>query len=152
MRSELPRRPSLPLPSVRSGWGRGWGWGGLPSILLHPLPSFLRLSSSSSSLTLGQAFLVVTYALLVLGFTSILAPSPAGDPLRSGLIATAQIPLVVALGVKSSSPLSAAGWLGKGPERVNFLHRLVGRLIFAGSTVHAGAYREGSSSPPPLPL
>ena len=116
--------PLRPPPYIRSY---------LPSVLLHPLPRQLRLSH----LTLGQGFLVLLYTLLISLFTFALAP-PTRDPSRSGLIATAQIPLVVLLGLKSS-PLAPV-LLGKGAEKVNFLHRLAGRLVFGGSTVHAAVY------------
>lgn len=107
----------------------------LPNVLLHPLPKLLHVFYLKN-LTIGQALLLTVYGTCCL-LATFWYSNPYTDPTRSGVIATAQIPLIVALGMKNS-PVGLI--LGKGAEKVNFLHRFLGRTIFFGSTVHAAVY------------
>lgn len=125
-------------------------------------------------LTVGQTFVLIAYATLV-SLATFWYSSPLGekDPTRSGLIAIAQVPLVVTLGVKNSvcscswegrggnerradffpSSMPFGFWvyqvvsalLGKGSEKFNYLHRFLGRSIFVASTLHVAPYREFQS-------
>lgn len=72
-----------------------------------------------------------------------LPPTPkhpyGNDFQRSGLIAMAQIPLVVALGVRGNI---IGLCVGKGYERLKTLHKIVGRVCFTASTIHTAFWGE----------
>ncbi|WVR09409.1 hypothetical protein IAU60_006476 [Kwoniella sp. DSM 27419] len=104
------------------------------------LPTTLR-----SYLTVTQLYLIVAYLILIafaLVWKSDLSPATTdkgygSDWMRSGLVATAQIPIVIALGVRGNI---IGLCIGKGYERLKVFHKVVGRTIFLASTVHAAAY------------
>lgn len=87
--STAARSPHLPLyfPSL------------LPTAFTLPLPAFFE--RFAISLTVGQAFVLVMYATVVT-LAIVWSSDTLRDPTRSGLIAAAQIPLVIALGTKNS--------------------------------------------------
>ena len=61
------------------------------------------------------------------------------DFLRTGWVAMVQIPVVVALGVRSNF----LGLLvGQGYDKLKVFHKIVGRVIFFASTLHVGFFRE----------
>jgi ferric-chelate reductase len=61
------------------------------------------------------------------------------DFIRTGLVALAQIPLVVALGVKGNL---LGLCVGMGYEKMKAFHKIVGRVIFLAATLHVALYRE----------
>ncbi|WWC63529.1 uncharacterized protein I303_106132 [Kwoniella dejecticola CBS 10117] len=107
---------------------------------LSILPSHLK-----SFLTLPQLYLVIGYLVLngfALIWKSDLSPASkdkgyGSDWMRSGLVATAQIPLTVALGVRGNI---IGLCVGKGYERLKVYHKIVGRVVFLASTIHGAAY------------
>ncbi|WRT68624.1 uncharacterized protein IL334_005602 [Kwoniella shivajii] len=122
--------------------------------LLHNLPfqstllltPFSRLPSHLKSyLTLPQLYIITGYLILTafaLVWKSDLSPQTkdkgyGADWMRSGLVATCQIPLVIALGVRGNI---IGLCVGKGYERLKVYHKIVGRVVFLASTVHAAAY------------
>ncbi|WWC71353.1 uncharacterized protein I206_105308 [Kwoniella pini CBS 10737] len=104
------------------------------------LPSHLK-----SHLTLPQLYLIVGYLILIafaLVWKSDLSPASkdkgyGSDWMRSGLVATAQIPLTIALGVRGNI---IGLCVGKGYERLKVYHKIVGRVVFLASTIHGAAY------------
>ncbi|WWC93364.1 hypothetical protein V866_000198 [Kwoniella sp. B9012] len=107
---------------------------------LAKLPSHLK-----SYLILPQLYLISGYMILIcfaLIWKSDLSPTSqdkgyGGDWMRSGLVATAQVPLVIALGVRGNI---IGLCVGKGYERLKVYHKIVGRVVFLASTIHAAAY------------
>ncbi|WWC90475.1 uncharacterized protein L201_005411 [Kwoniella dendrophila CBS 6074] len=106
------------------------------------LPAKLHLKSY---LTLPQIYLIGGYLILncfALIWKSDLTPSSkdkgyGSDWMRSGLVATAQIPLTIALGVRGNI---IGLCVGKGYERLKVYHKIVGRIVFLASTIHGAAY------------
>jgi hypothetical protein len=126
------------------------------SSTLHFSPFASLPSPFSSSVTLARLYLVAAYFVLViiaLVWQSDLSPTTktkgeGADYLRSGLVALAQIPVVVALGVKGNLLGLCAGL---GYERMKAFHKIVGRVIFFAATLHVALFCEcrrsrGSSS------
>ncbi|CAE7208231.1 unnamed protein product [Rhizoctonia solani] len=85
------------------------------------------------SMHLGP-WLVVLVINVVANALVALAPPFFVAPDRSAHIAVAQIPILFVLGTKNNI-LSCI--LGKSYEKLNFVHRTVGRLLFIFSTLHA---------------
>ena len=71
----------------------------LPTAFTLPLPQIFE--KIGVHITTGQAFILVAYATFC-GLATFWLSTPGIDQTRSGLIATAQIPIVVALGTKNS--------------------------------------------------
>ncbi|CED83553.1 Ferric reductase, NADH/NADPH oxidase and related proteins [Phaffia rhodozyma] len=107
----------------------------LPTLLNLPLPRFIE-RLFSIDLTTGQLFVLVMYGLVV-GLATFWFCDPRTDPSRSGVIATAQLPFVVALGCKNSI---AVMLLGRSREKFNYVHRFMGKLIFIGSSIHTWVF------------
>lgn len=114
-----------------------------PSLLFTPFskfPLYLR-----SSVTLSRLYLATCYVvLLIVAITwkSNLGPTTpvsgyGRDFARTGNLAVAQIPIVIALGVKGNLVGLA---IGVGYEKLKILHKLAGRMIFVCSTVHVGYF------------
>ncbi|WVW85386.1 hypothetical protein I302_107424 [Kwoniella bestiolae CBS 10118] len=107
---------------------------------LSKLPSHLK-----SFITLPQLYLISGYMVLIcfaLIWKSDLTPQSkdkgyGADWMRSGTVATAQVPLVVALGVRGNI---IGLCVGKGYERLKIYHKIVGRVVFLASTIHAAAF------------
>ncbi|WWC57876.1 uncharacterized protein I303_100411 [Kwoniella dejecticola CBS 10117] len=106
----------------------------LTSIL--PGGSWLDATVPVVGYTIGQVFLCSLWAgLIALGL--FYNNDIVKAPVRSGFVATNQLPIVFLLAGK----VNWIGYLvGKGYEKLNHLHRFVGRCIFIASTFHAGAY------------
>ena len=96
----------------------------------------------TSSVSLTQLYLITGYLILVafaLIWRSDITPTTSdkgyGDDFsRTGLVTVAQIPVVVALGVRGNI---IGLCVGKGYERLKIFHKVVGRVLFLCSTVHA---------------
>ncbi|KAF8880563.1 hypothetical protein BD779DRAFT_1788575 [Infundibulicybe gibba] len=63
--------------------------------------------------------------------------APFTDPVRAGWVAIAQVPFVFAFAAKNSVP---GAFLGVGYEKLNFLHRFIGRIVVLAVNVHAIGY------------
>ncbi|KAH9473786.1 hypothetical protein MJO28_000387 [Puccinia striiformis f. sp. tritici] len=96
--------------------------------------TFLQNVPFMSNLTFGQ----LTISSFFVGMIVILAvlsnPSPAQNPRRYGYLAGANIPFLVLFSMKNT-PLAL---LGKGYEKLNFLHRFIGWVVIACSMIHGG--------------
>ncbi|GJJ09433.1 hypothetical protein Clacol_003655 [Clathrus columnatus] len=88
------------------------------------------------NLNLGQALLLAAY--LATTLVCILYKSPILlSPNRAGFIALAQLPFIFLFAAKNSL-LSVL--LGRGYEKLNFLHRWAGRILFLSITIHGGLW------------
>ncbi|KAF8310934.1 hypothetical protein DL93DRAFT_2083848 [Clavulina sp. PMI_390] len=115
-----PRVAPLHVPSLRT--------------LLYPLSS--QFSRRIMGFSLGQAFILLAYTTLIC-FGMFLFSDPVSNPKRAGWIALSQIPVSFLL----SSKNSIIGFLvGKGYEKLNYIHRWVGQTIFIASLFHVVAY------------
>ncbi len=100
-----------------------------------------------SSATLVQVYFIAVYLALVAlaliwksDVTSTTKTKGYGnDFARSGLVAVAQVPLVVALGVRGNL---IGLCLGKGYERLKIFHMVVGRVLFLAATLHVAFFSE----------
>lgn len=115
-----------------------------PSLFYTPFsrfPVYLR-----SSITIARLYPALCYLALVavaIAWKSDLGPTTtekgAGrDFARTGNMAVAQIPVVIALGAKGNLVGLA---MGVGYEKLQILHKLAGRMIFLCSSVHVGYFR-----------
>lgn len=117
------------------------------SSTLHFSPFASLPSPFDSSVTLARLYLIAAYFVLViiaLVWQSDLSPTTktkgeGADFIRAGLVALAQIPLVVALGVKGNL---LGLCVGLGHEKMKVFHKIVGRVIFFAATLHVALYRE----------
>ncbi|KAL1671523.1 ferric reductase like transmembrane component-domain-containing protein [Schizophyllum commune] len=72
-----------------------------------------------------------------MAYAGLYKSNPFTNPVRGGAVAVSQIPWVFALGTK----VNPVGYvLGVGYEKLNFLHRHVGRLIILAVNVHVIGY------------
>ncbi|EEB88280.1 hypothetical protein MPER_13966, partial [Moniliophthora perniciosa FA553] len=63
--------------------------------------------------------------------------NPFADPDRYGWIAVSQYPVALALAAKNSV---LGGFLGVGYEKLNFMHRFIGKLIVLAANIHCLGY------------
>lgn len=108
---------------VVSGWYANWRWT-YNKVLLPSVPVF--------NLTVGQVLVCVGYEALVLLFLFIQSGSFVTNYKRPGYISVAQIPAVFLLATKNS----LVSILGKGYEKLNFLHRVAGRMMILCGAIH----------------
>jgi ferric-chelate reductase len=77
---------------------------------------------------------VMVVWLAILCFPAFYKTNPFTDPQRYGWIAASQLPFVYALGTKNN----IVGFLlGVGYEKLNFLHRFIGRVVLVLVNAHA---------------
>ncbi|KAG8789513.1 hypothetical protein FRC12_013472 [Ceratobasidium sp. 428] len=102
--------------------------------LLHPLSKVT--SARYDGYSVGQYTVLMIYlgAIIVALF---LFSSPVNNITRAGYVCVSQIPVVVLLGVKNG-PIGAL--LGKGYEKLNYIHRWVGQLMFLAALFHVVGY------------
>ena len=96
---------------------------------------FSRLITASwfPGFTNGQLIMWTLY-FAVLIFLGFFVNNPITGPARFGWIAASQIPIVIIFGTKNNVP----GWfLGKGYEKLNYLHRWGGILLAVAANTHA---------------
>ncbi|KAG9311376.1 hypothetical protein JVU11DRAFT_8483 [Chiua virens] len=123
--------PALESPAARK---RPWHFPAYLS-LRHPAASFLQYRALENY-TILQVLLMVGYTAAVL-FAAFYHANPFAKPSRAGFIITSQIPFVYAFATKNN----VVGCLvGVGYEKLNYLHRLIGRLMIIGANVHAIGY------------
>ncbi|RXW24355.1 hypothetical protein EST38_g1470 [Candolleomyces aberdarensis] len=110
---------------------------------LRPLLSLSRLPlpfppSSTRPYSLKQFCVVLSYC-VILFYALMYRSNPFIDATRSGWVSTSQIPLVLGLGVKGNA-LGLGGLLGVGYERLNWGHRVVGRVVVFCANLHGVFY------------
>ncbi|KAJ2919424.1 hypothetical protein MD484_g997, partial [Candolleomyces efflorescens] len=109
----------------------------LLSLSRLPLP-FPPTSPSSKPYSLKQSFIVISYC-VILFYALMYRSNPFVDATRPGWVSTSQIPLVLGLGVKGNV-LGLGGLLGVGYERLNWGHRVVGRVVIVCANLHGVFY------------
>ncbi|KAG5640475.1 hypothetical protein DXG03_008380 [Asterophora parasitica] len=90
----------------------------------------------SPGFSVSQAFIVVFY-LASLCYAGFYKSSPFSDPVRTGWVAVAQLPFVFALAAKNNI---LGMLLGFTYEKLNYLHRFVGRLVVIAANIHSLGY------------
>ncbi|KAI9460820.1 ferric reductase like transmembrane component-domain-containing protein [Boletus coccyginus] len=100
--------------------------------LRYPAASFLQYRVLGNH-TAGRVFLMAGYTAAVF-YAAFYKSNPFSSPGRAGWVVASQIPFVYALATKNS----IIGLLvGVGYEKLNYLHRHIGRLMVIGANVHA---------------
>ncbi|PLW33559.1 hypothetical protein PCASD_14097 [Puccinia coronata f. sp. avenae] len=98
-------------------------------------------------LTLAKLSVGLFYVMVVI-ISILWKNSSASDLLshfrRPASIAMFQFPILFLLAMKNN----LCGFLGVGHERINFLHRLIGRTVVLCSIIHAGIIWKAQVSPP----
>ncbi|WVQ70853.1 hypothetical protein IAR50_000378 [Cryptococcus sp. DSM 104548] len=112
----------------------------LISMPFYRLPSYFKSLASMPAIYIAIGYLLCSTFALV--WKSRLAEATAdsgygSDFKRSGLVGIAQLPLVVALGVRGNV---IGLCVGQGYEKLKFYHKIVGRVFFAAATVHSVGY------------
>ncbi|OWZ68429.1 hypothetical protein AYX14_05490 [Cryptococcus neoformans] len=125
---------------------------------IAPLISYMPFSASllctpfshlpgpfKSIITVKQIYVIVGYVLLTafaLFWRSKLSPAEktsgyGSDFKRSGHVAIAQLPVVVALGVRGNV---LGLCVGQGYEKLKLLHKVIGRTLFVAASIHVIGY------------
>ncbi|KAF9239998.1 hypothetical protein BU15DRAFT_74226 [Melanogaster broomeanus] len=86
--------------------------------------------------SVGQAIVLGIYGVVMI-YASFWSSDPFRDPLRTGYVAMAQIPVVYVLGTKNNV---LGMCVAMGYERLNYIHRFAGMLLVLLSNVHAVGY------------
>ncbi|KAG8762747.1 hypothetical protein FRC11_007877 [Ceratobasidium sp. 423] len=98
--------------------------------MLHPVSKVV--SARYAGYSVGQYIILVAYGALMC-VAMFLFANPVTNIKRSGFVCISQIPVVFALGTKNS----LVGWLvGMGYEKLNYIHRWVGQLMFIAGLFH----------------
>ncbi|KAI6110392.1 ferric reductase like transmembrane component-domain-containing protein [Pisolithus croceorrhizus] len=83
--------------------------------------------------TVGRLLLMAAYAAMVF-YCGFYRSNPFSQPTRAGWVVASQIPFVYIFASKNN----VLGTLvGVGYEKLNYLHRFIGRLVVVGANVHA---------------
>ncbi|KAH7912892.1 hypothetical protein BJ138DRAFT_1082687 [Hygrophoropsis aurantiaca] len=125
---------------IRHPQGRPEGWSLPPhvrawSAIVPPVGSLLR-RRLETSFSVGQATILVVY-FAVMVYASFLKSNPFADPLRTGIVAMSQIPVVYALATKNNI---LGMFMGLGYEKLNYIHRFAGLLIIIATNLHGLGY------------
>ncbi|KAG8694759.1 hypothetical protein FRC08_008277 [Ceratobasidium sp. 394] len=114
-----------------------------PKLPVH-IPSFTTLLHPVSKLASARydGYSVGQYTVLMLYLGAVIVAmflfsSPVNNITRAGFVCISQAPVVVLLGVKNG-PIGAL--LGKGYEKLNYIHRWVGQLMFLAALFHVVGY------------
>ncbi|KAI6044553.1 ferric reductase like transmembrane component-domain-containing protein, partial [Pisolithus marmoratus] len=133
--------PALPTQLLRNT-ASGTPFGGrqpvhmpMLSSLVHPVTSILSYPVHEGY-TVGHVLLMAGYAAMVF-YCGFYKSNPFTDPLRAGWVVTSQIPFVYIFATKNNV---VGALVGVGYEKLNYLHRLIGRLVVVGTNVHALGY------------
>ncbi|KAG8221543.1 ferric reductase like transmembrane component-domain-containing protein [Butyriboletus roseoflavus] len=105
------------------------------SAILPPVGGFLR-RRLKPGFSVGQALVLGLYAVILI-YASFLESNPFKDPLRMGIVAMSQIPIVFALGTKNNI---IGMCIGLGYEKLNYIHRYAGMMLVLLSNIHACGY------------
>ncbi|RDB26830.1 Ferric reductase transmembrane component 5 [Hypsizygus marmoreus] len=105
-------------------------------------PRFLRPLARIQRLRISPGFSLAQGVIMTLYFCTMIyagfyKSSPFTDPVRTGWVAVAQLPFVFALASKNNI-LSML--LGFTYEKLNYLHRFIGRLVVIAVNVHSLGY------------
>ncbi|KAG9122083.1 hypothetical protein FRC07_001683 [Ceratobasidium sp. 392] len=107
-----------------------------PSYLSLLQPASRLFSARYDGYSVGQYILLLLYATLI-GVSMFLYSSPVSNIQRAGYVCISQLPIVFALGTKNS----LIGWLvGMGYEKLNYIHRWVGQIMFIAALFHIVGY------------
>lgn len=134
----LPALPTQPLGITTNGspsGGQKLVHMPMLSSLVHPVTNILS-RSVHEGYTVGQVLLMAGYAAMVF-YCGFYKSNPFSDPLRAGWVVTSQIPFVYIFASKNNL---VGALVGVGYEKLNYLHRLIGRLLVVGANVHAIGY------------
>ncbi|CAE6461442.1 unnamed protein product [Rhizoctonia solani] len=118
-RTSIPKLP-LHIPSY-STW-------------LHPIFKFL--SARYDGYSVGQ-YTIMTVYLAGVAVVLFLFSNPVNNCTRAGFVCISQAPIVVLFGVKNG-PVGTL--LGKSYEKLNYIHRWVGQLMFVSALFHVVGY------------
>ncbi|KIJ60791.1 hypothetical protein HYDPIDRAFT_170073 [Hydnomerulius pinastri MD-312] len=105
------------------------------SAILPPIGGVLRYRLDSG-FSVGQATVLGIYVVVMI-YASFLKSNPFKDPLRTGIVAMSQIPVVYVLGTKNNV---LGMCVSMGYEKLNYIHRFVGMMFVLLSNVHAVGY------------
>ncbi|TFY68805.1 hypothetical protein EVJ58_g796 [Rhodofomes roseus] len=83
--------------------------------------------------SVGKALLLLGYSVLIL-FIGLEGGSPFVQYVPAGWVGVSQLPVAFILGTKNNL---LGVFLGKGYEKLNYLHRYVGRFVFIAINVHS---------------
>lgn len=104
--------------------------------ILYPVSGLF--SKRIAGYSAGQLVVLIGYAALI-AVGLFLYCDPVTNARRAGWVAMSQIPVSVALAGKNS----LIGLLvGKGYEKLNYIHRWVGQLMFIGILFHVVSFRK----------
>ncbi|KAG6377929.1 hypothetical protein JVT61DRAFT_14718 [Boletus reticuloceps] len=119
-----------PAPSLSRGRKRAAYWDSLVSVRQWTVP-YLNLNA-------GQIFVLAAY--LASCLVCIIKDAPLiSSPNRAGFLAFAQFPIVFLFATKNSF-LSLLLGPGHGYEKLNFLHRMAGRVMFLAALIHGSLW------------
>lgn len=104
------------------------------STWLHPFSKFSTARYDGYSV--GQYTILMAY-LGVVCVAMFLFSNPVNNVTRAGFVCVSQAPIVVLFGVKNG-PIGTL--LGKGYEKLNYIHRWVGQLMFLSALFHVVGY------------
>ncbi|GAB1521150.1 hypothetical protein RhiTH_004241 [Rhizoctonia solani] len=104
------------------------------STWLHPISKFANARYDGYSL--GQ-YTVMTAYMAGVAVAMFLFSNPVNNCTRAGFVCISQAPIVVLFGVKNG-PVGTL--LGKGYEKLNYIHRWVGQLMFVSALFHVVGY------------
>ncbi|CAE6443577.1 unnamed protein product [Rhizoctonia solani] len=102
--------------------------------MLHPVSKLFTARYAGYSV--GQYIVLFGYAALIT-VAMFLFASPVSNIKRAGFVCISQIPIVFALGTKNSL---VGGLVGMGYEKLNYIHRWVGQLMFVTGLFHVVGY------------
>ncbi|KAG2148175.1 ferric reductase like transmembrane component-domain-containing protein [Suillus bovinus] len=105
------------------------------SSIWHPVASVLQYRVHDNY-SINQVLLILAYISIIF-YVSFYRSDPFTDPHRAGFVIASQIPFVYALATKNNI---IGMMVGVGYEKLNFLHRLVGKLMIIGANVHFIGY------------
>ncbi|KAG9311380.1 hypothetical protein JVU11DRAFT_8487 [Chiua virens] len=129
-------KPEFVVPTLESPEARQKPWHfPMHLSLRHPAASFMHYRVLENY-SIIQAILMSGYTGAVF-YAAFYKSNPFAHPSRIGWIIASQFPFVYAFAGKSN----VIGFLvGVGYEKLNYLHRHVGRLMVIGANVHAIGY------------
>ncbi|KIJ64231.1 hypothetical protein HYDPIDRAFT_112190 [Hydnomerulius pinastri MD-312] len=132
---DLQRRGYMPMgnddklpPRQSAGVSRLW----------YSVVSIRQWSLPYVELNAGQIFILAAY-LAILLVCIIKDAQLISNPNRAGFMALAQLPVVFLFATKNSI-LSLLLGPGNGYEKLNFIHRMAGRLMFLAACIHGSLW------------
>ncbi|KAH7911479.1 iron reductase [Hygrophoropsis aurantiaca] len=105
-------------------------WNAMNSVVLWAPPKL--------KLNVGQIFIILAYLSAVIVCIIVDAPL-ISNPNRAGFLALAQFPIVFLFATKNSI-LGLLLGPGNGYEKLNFIHRMAGRLMFLAACIHGSLW------------